>query len=251
MKPIGKLRRAADSLKGQVAVVTGASSGIGRAISLGLAECGVSLCLVGRRAEALGEVAACAEKLTDEVACYQIDLTVDNKLLDLATMIRRDFGQVDILVHSAGVVSLGRLESAPIDDFDRQFRTNVRAPYLLTQTLLPLLRVHPGQVVFINSTAGLSAGTNNGQYAATKHALKAVADSFRQEINAEGIRVLSIFPGRTATPMQESIFTMEKRDYLPEHLIKPEQLASLVMNALLLPRDIEVTDIQARSLTKI
>lgn len=251
MNCTGILHSAADSLKGQVAVVTGASSGIGRAIALGLAECGASLCLVGRRAEALREVAEYAGKITQRVEYYQIDLDVDNELLDLSPRIRRDFGQVDILVHSAGVISLGRLESAPIGDFDRQYRTNVRAPYLLTQTLLPLLKARPGQVVFINSSAGLNASQGNGQYSATKHALKAIADSFRHEVNVEGIRVLSIFPGRTATPMQESIFTMEARDYRPELLIKPEEIASLVINVLIMPLDIEVTDIQMRPQRKL
>jgi NADP-dependent 3-hydroxy acid dehydrogenase YdfG len=251
MNYTGMLQKTTDSLRGQVAVVTGSSSGIGRSIALELAKYGVLLCLVGRRAEALREVVEIAGELKDRVECYQIDLDVDRELLDLSLRIRRDFGQVDILVHSAGVISLGRLESAPIGDFDRQYRTNVRAPYLLTQSLLPLLRIRPGQVVFINSTAGLSASSANGQYSATKHALKAVAESFRHEVNAEGIRVLSVYPGRTATPMQEVIFNLEEMEYRPEHLIKPEQIASLVIHTLMLPRDIEVTDIMTRPLTKI
>jgi len=247
----GVLHSAADSLKGQVAVVTGSSSGIGRAIALGLAECGASLCLLGRRIETLRNVAEYASNSTNQVKCYQTDLDIDADLLGLLPRIQRDFGQVDILVHSAGVIFQGNLESALIGNFDRQYRTNVRAPYLLTQTLLPLLKARPGQVVFINSSAGLNASQGNGQYAATKHALKAVADSFRHEVNGVGIRVVSVFPGRTATPMQESLFALESRDFRPELLIKPEEIASLVINVLIMPLDIEVTDIQMRPQRKL
>ena len=86
-------------------------------------------------------------------------------------------------------------------------------PYLLTQSLLQLLRRRQGQMVFINSSAGLSARGEMAPYAATKHALKAVADSFREEVNADGLRVLSIYLGRTASPMQARIHAMEGKPY--------------------------------------
>ena len=240
-----------DSLAGQVAVVTGASSGIGRAIALGLAKCGASLCLLGRRVEELRDVVKSAGDFTPQVACYQIDLNVDSELHTIASRIKDDFGQVDILVHSAGMISLGRLESASIEELDRHYRINVRAPYLLTQLLLPQLKARSGQIVFINSSAGLNASLENGQYAASKHALKAIADSLRQEVNSEGMRVVTIYPGRTATPMQEAIFAAESRDYCPDLLIKPEQIASLVTHILKMPLDIEVTDIQVRPRRKL
>jgi NADP-dependent 3-hydroxy acid dehydrogenase YdfG len=182
------------------------------------------------------------------VWCYQVDLTVDQDVRQTADLIQQDVAHIDMLIHSAGVICFGRLESAAIEDFDRQFRVNVRAPYALTQALLPLLRSRRGQIAFINSSAGLNASANVGQYAATKHALKAVADSLRHEVNAEGLRVLSIYPGRTASPMQAAVFKMEGREYRPELLMQPEDLASVVINALALPRSAEVTDINVRPL---
>jgi NADP-dependent 3-hydroxy acid dehydrogenase YdfG len=184
------------------------------------------------------------------VLCYQVDLTADKEVRKIADLIQQDVGHLDMLIHSAGVISFGPLESAPIEEFDRQYRTNVRAPYALTQALLPLLRTRRGQIVFINSSAGLNASAIVGQYAATKHALKAVADSFRKEVNAEGLRVLSIYPGRTASPMQEAVFRKEGRKYRPELLMQPEDLASVVINALTLPRSAEITDINVRPLVK-
>ena len=238
------------SLKNQIAVITGASSGIGKAVALGLAAEGVKACLLGRKLEALDAVAKLAHKSAPRVLCYQVDLTADKEVRRIADLVQQDVGHIDMLVHSAGVISFGRLESAKLEDFDRQYRTNVRAPYALTQALLPMLRTRQGQIVFINSSAGLNASANVGQYAATKHALKAVADSFRKEVNAEGLRVLSIYPGRTASPMQAGVFKMEGREYRPELLMQPEDLASVLINALSLPRSAEVTDINVRPLAK-
>jgi short-subunit dehydrogenase len=134
---------------------------------------------------------------------------------------------------------------------DQQFGVNVRGPYALTQAFLPLLRSSRGQIVFINSTAGLSAGPNVGQYAATKHALKAITDSLREEVNPDGIRVLSIFNGRTATPMQAAVHVAEGRDYCPEKLIQPDDVASVVVHALSLPKTAEITDVQMRPFAKL
>jgi len=238
------------SIKNQIAVITGASSGIGKAVALGLAAKGVKTCLLGRKLEKLDAIAKLARKSAPQVLCYQVDLTADKDVRKIAGLIQQDVGHLDMLIHSAGVFSFGRLESAPVEEFDRQYRTNVRAPYALTQALLPMLRTRRGQIVFINSSAGLNASANVGQYAATKHALKAVADSFRKEVNAEGLRVLSIYPGRTASPMQEAVFKKEGREYRPELLMQPEDLASVVISTLALPRSAEVTDINVRSLIK-
>jgi short-subunit dehydrogenase len=237
-------------LAGQMAVVTGASSGIGRAIAQGLAAQGVILGLVARNLEGLQAVVASAQAAPRQLQCYPADLTVDEDVRALTTQLRHDFGRIDILIHSAGVIVNGALEAAPVEDFDRQYRTNVRAPYLLTQALLPMLKACQGQVVFINSTVGLSAAANTGQYAATKHALRAVADSLRAEVNAAGVRVLSVFLGRTASPMQAAVHRMEGRAYRPELLIQPEDVAMVVLNTLSVARTAEVTDIHLRPMVK-
>lgn len=235
----------------QVSVITGASSGIGQAIALSLAAQGAALGLVGRRLETLEIVAERGRALTGQVECYRADLTVDADIRELADRLREDFGRVDILVHSAGTFAQGQCETAPIEEFDWLYRTNVRAPYLLTQLLLPLLKVRQGQIVFINSSVALmTARANGGPYAATKYALKAIADSLRAEINAAGIRVLSVYPGRTVSPLQAAIHQTEGKTYDPERLIQPEDVAAVVINALSLPRSAEVTDISLRPFRK-
>ena len=239
------------ALQGQVAVVTGASSGIGKAIAQALCAQGAALCLVGRDATALESVAKAALQLGVRAECYRCDLEDEREVDELLTKLRSDSAVIDILVHSAGIYRAGYLEQAPVADFDRQFWINVRAPFVLTQALLPILRKRRGQVVFVNSTAGLNASAGVGLYCATKHALKALADSLRAEVNSDGVRVLSVYPGRTASPMQAAIIASEGRAYLPEKLLQPDDVAAIVVSALMLPRTAEVTDVNIRPLTKI
>lgn len=239
------------SLKNQIAVITGASSGIGKSIALELAKREVILCLLGRNLATLQEVADQAKKSTQRVHCYRLDLSKDQEIIDFGLSISEKFKGIDILVHCAGAYAASPLESASIEDFDRHYKTNVRGPYRLTQVLLSLLKSGKGDIVFINTSAVLQANANLSQYAASKQALKAVADSLRQEINAAGIRVLSVYPGRTASPMQEAIFKAEGREYKPELLIQPQDLATMITSTLCLPKSTEVTDIFLRPMIKL
>ena len=238
------------SLANQMAIVSGASSGIGRAIALGLAREETSLCLLGRDKQRLLETARTVTNSSPKVTVYQVDLSSEQDLSCLIQRLEQELEYVDVLVHAAGDIVLGDMNSSTIDDLDRQYKINLRAPYLLTQKLLPRVRARRGQVVFINSSMGVHARANVGQYAATKHALKAVADSLRDEVNPHGVRVLSVFVGRTATPMQETIYRLEKKAYDAQLLLQPEDIASVVIRALTLPRTAEVTDIHIRPLVK-
>ncbi|MEO7100024.1 MAG: SDR family NAD(P)-dependent oxidoreductase [Luteolibacter sp.] len=224
-------------------VVTGASSGVGRAIAISLAENGASIALVGRHLETLDAV---ADVVPGRMKCYVADLLRDGDISELHRRVMADFGGIDGMVHSAGVFSMAPLATAPLEDFDLQYRCNVRAPYALTQIFLPTLLERKGQLVFINSTVGLRAGTGVSQYAATKHALKAVADSLRHEVKCHGMRVLSVFLGRTATPMLEAICKMEGTPFEADLFIQPQDVARAVVESLSLPRTMEIADVTIR-----
>jgi NAD(P)-dependent dehydrogenase (short-subunit alcohol dehydrogenase family) len=237
-------------LAGSVALVTGASSGIGRAIALALGREGARVCAVGRNAAALRDTVKMVEPVGYAWAC-EADLTVDENISTLARAFDKEFHQLHILVHCAGLISHDLMRDASIENLDMQYLLNLRAPYLLTQALLPLLKAACGQIVFINSSAGVSAkGPQVGQYAATKHGLRAITDSLREEVNADGIRVLSVYPGRTATPIQEKLHQREGKAYRPTVLLQPEDVAMMVVHALMLPRTAEVTDIHIRPMNK-
>jgi short-subunit dehydrogenase len=232
------------------AVIIGASSGIGRAIAIAIAGLGSSVCLVGRDSARLESVAQAARATACSVLVHAADLTIDSNINCLSQRLTQEFAAVDALVHCAGAYTTGSIEKTPVQQLDVLYRTNVRLPYALTQALLPLLKIRQGQIVFINSSQGLQARANTGLFASTQHALKAMADSLRQEINAEGIRVLSVYPGRTATPRMKALYENEGRLYRPELLLQPEDVAQVIMHALQLPRTAEITNLEVRPLVK-
>lgn len=237
-------------LEGHAAVVTGASSGIGRAIAIALARYGASVCLLGRDPVRLSET---VKALDCERPHYirEVDLSIDREMHEIPAYIQRAFGRLDVLVHSAATIHLTKMQESQIEQFDLQYQINVRAPYLLTQRLLPLLKASQGEIVFINSSVGVSAKRPDvGQYAATKHALRAVADSLRAEVNQFGVRVLSIYPGRTATPAQKALYASAGVQYHPEVLLQPEDVAEAIVRAILMPRTAEITDLHIRPMNK-
>ena len=236
-------------LHGRIAVVTGAGGGIGGAIARALAAQGATVWLIGRKRQRLHEVAESFGEPSLAVV-HPADLTDDDDVAGLGARLAREPGRVDVLVHAAGIIELADVERAEVETFDAQYRTNTRAPYVVTRALLPLLRSCRGQIVFVNSTSGIRAVRGQSQYAASKHALRAMADSLRDEVNADGIRVLTIFPGRTATPMQAALHELETQPYRPERLVQPADVATMVMAALTLPATAEVTEIRIRPLLK-
>jgi short-subunit dehydrogenase len=178
------------------------------------------------------------------------DLAKDDEIEGLRHRIADTHERLDILVHCAGVIDQGKLAEAPISSLDRQYQVNVRGPLLLTQLLWPLLKKPRGQMVFVNSSAGLSVRARSGQYAATKRAFKALADTLREEVNSDGVRVLNVFPGRTATQLTAKLYAEEGRPYDPDVLLQPEDVASVVVHALSLPWTAEVTEISIRPMLK-
>lgn len=238
------------SLAGQLALVTGASGGIGGAIATALSRQSARLVILGRDKAKLGNLAERLSAAPEEIEARSCDLTIDDEVERLCASLALERERLDILVLCAGVIDHGRLAEAPIAALDRQYLANVRGPLLLIQKLLPLLKKPRGQIVFINSSAGMSVRPNTGHFCATQHAFKVLADTLRQEVNADGIRILSVFPGRTATERIRSLHAKEGRDFQPELLLQPEEVASVVVNALSLPWTAEVTDISIRPMQK-
>lgn len=225
----------------RVAIVTGGGSGIGRAIALGLAAEGATVGLVGRRLDALDAVGREIERHGARAVRFQADLVAAGEADRLGGRITAELGAADLLVQSAGIFPFTPADAAAAWE-------HVHAAEALTRALLPLLRIGPGQLVFVNSSRGLPGVAASGVYAESKQALRALADRLRAELNPEGIRVLSVYPGRTASPMQAAIHRDEGRPYRPERLLQPEDVAAVVLHSLGLPRTAEVTDVSIRPL---
>jgi short-subunit dehydrogenase len=237
-------------LTNRIAVVTGAGSGIGKAVARALAVRGARVCLVGRRRDVLEDFRAELAAAGWHAETHSCDLSRDEAIFALRDALTKAHGRVDVLVHSAGTIVLGPIATAPIADLDEQFRVNVRAPYLLTQSLLPLIAKVAGQIVFVNSSLAVRTKESAGAYAATKHALKAVADTLRMEVNSMGVRVVSIYPGNTATPMQERIQQQTGEVLDASCMLQPEDVAAAIVETLSIARSAEVTDLHVRPMRK-
>jgi len=238
-------------LNGQTAVITGATSGIGRSIAGALAKQGMDLCLIGRNQEKLTHTLKDLEKTGSSIQAYVCNLESIENIEHTTSDIIKNNPRVDIVIHSAGNIILQPLENTTAADLDLQYFVNVRAPFFLTQQLLSAIKRQKGQIVFVNSSISQQkAKANLSAYAASKYALMAIADSLREEVNPHGVRILSIYPGRTATAMQENIYKFENREYHADLLLQPDDVAQAIISALTMPRTAEVTDVSIRPFNK-
>lgn len=216
-----------------VALITGASSGIGSAIARSLAPTH-DLLLGGRDETSLSLLAA---ELPGAQA-WPFDLT-NVASADLGVLQR-----LDVLVHSAGIALLGPLSEASAADWRQTFELNVFAVAELTNLLLPQLRASAGQVVLINSGAGLRANPGWGVYAASKFALRAYADALRAD--EPSLRVTSVFPGRTDTPMQREVRRQEGGSYESSQYLDANSVGRAVASAVLATPDAHITELVVR-----
>ncbi|MEU1594266.1 SDR family oxidoreductase [Streptomyces sp. NPDC005708] len=222
-------------------VITGAGSGIGAAVAHRLHARGDDLVLHARDAGRAKELAAefpGARTLVGDLS--------DPDRLSWAFSHQTLPARVDSLLHIAGVVDLGRVGELTPKSWRHQLNVNLIAPAELTRHFLPQLRTSRGHVVFVNSGAGLNAHAEWSAYAASKHGLKALADSLRHEEHGNGIRVTSVYPGRTASPMQAKVHQQEGRTYDPSQWTAPDSVATTILMCLDLPRDAEVNDLTVR-----
>jgi short-subunit dehydrogenase len=220
-------------------LITGATRGIGAEVATMLHEAGHEVILSGRSPERLAEA---ERRLGERVRTLPLDLSEPERIE--ARLAGVELPPLDGLVHSAGVVALGTVAEARPADWTRQLLVNVAAPAVLTRLLLPSVRAARGHVLFVNSGSGLRANPNWGAYAASKHALRALADALRAE--EPEIRVTSVYPGRTATDMQRQVREEEGGGYEPADYISARTVATVIVHALETPRDATVTDVSVR-----
>ncbi len=216
------------------ALITGAGGGIGSAIAAALSATH-TLLLAGRPSARLDSV---AERLG--ATTFPLDLTSTDEIEAACEIV----DALDVLVHNAGVSIPGQVAESNVDEWRATFAVNVLGPVQLTLALLPALRRARGQVVFINSGAGRAVSPAMASYSASKFALRAFADSLRND--EPNLRVTTIYPGRTATDMQRELVAFEGGEYDPANFLKPETVAVAVANALATPPDGHVHEVVLR-----
>lgn len=220
-------------------LITGAGSGIGRVLAQRLHDRGDRLVLVARSIERGDQLAADLPGAGVVVA----DLADPVSLADLRQQLP---DRLDSVIHVAGVVDLQPIAEVEQESLQRQLDVNLVAPVLLTREALPALRAARGLVLFVNSTAGLTAGADWSSYAASKAGLRAVAGSLAAEESGNGVRVTTVYPSRTATPMQELVHAQEGADYDQGRWIQPETVADTILYVVDLPADATISEITVR-----
>jgi NAD(P)-dependent dehydrogenase (short-subunit alcohol dehydrogenase family) len=210
--------------QGKVALVTGASSGIGQALARGLARRGCKLALAARRSDRLEALAAELKAQGVEVLAQACDVTVDADRASLARAVEERFGGLQLLSNNAGILLKGLAGQEPLEAFRRNMETNYFAPIDLTQRCLPMLRRSPRSwVAFTSSGLALRSTPGLGAYCATKSALEAYAESLRAEEQGRGVRVLVLRPDLTATDMVGTKRTAQSPEQVAEKALKALQ----------------------------
>jgi short-subunit dehydrogenase len=219
-------------------LITGAGSGIGAALAERLHARGDALVLLAR-------TEARATELADR---YPGALTFAADLADPGSLVLPELERLDSVLQVAGVVDLGAVGEQPAEQLRHQIDVNLVAPAVLTRLTLPTVRRTRGTYVFVNSSAGLTASPGWSAYAASKFGLRAFADSLRAEEIQHGVRVATVFPSRTATPMQEKVHEQEGRDYDPSLWIDPAVVADTILHVLDLPEGATIPEVTIRPL---
>lgn len=194
------------SLDDKIVLVTGASSGIGRATARAFAAAGAHLVLVARRAAVLEEVKEELAQYGKSVLVVPTDLTREDDLQRLYETLVQTYARIDVLVNNAGMSVGGELEQQDADKMRQMVLLNVYAPMRLTQLLLPLmLAQRQGHIVNISSVAGVTLSPGIASYSATRSAMLAFSQSLRREVSGRGVRVSTVLPGWTATAMTQKM----------------------------------------------
>jgi NADP-dependent 3-hydroxy acid dehydrogenase YdfG len=229
-----------------VAVITGASSGIGEATARALARDGYRLALLARRAERVEKL---AEGLGDGALAITADVTDRDSLLAAAARVEEELGGADVLVNNAGVMLLGPFNSEQHEEQRQMIETNLLGAIVATEVFLDQLKDGGGDLVNISSVAGRTARTGNAVYSATKWGMGGWSEGLRQELQPD-IRVVVIEPGAVATELTDHIThadTKQAAEQMYEkESISAEDIAEVIAFALARPRGVSLNEILIR-----
>lgn len=220
----------------KIVVLTGATGGMGQVIAADLAT-DFDVVALGRDGAKLAGLAQ-----LDGVFALKWDLLEYSKVPELVGSLPR----IDVLIHGAAVAQRYSVAEASVENWREHLELNVIAPAELTRAALPALRLARGQVVFINSGAGFNAGAGHSVYSASKFALRSLADSLRREEEAHGVRVASVHPGQTDTPMLREDHRVAGAAYEPQRYIRPESVAAAVRSVVTATEDAQITTVSVR-----
>jgi NADP-dependent 3-hydroxy acid dehydrogenase YdfG len=226
----------------ELALVTGASGGIGRAVVIALAGKNLEMIITGRKEVQLKKVSAAVKKQGKHCDYIAADLSNPDQLATLIGFLRKKKKTLSLLVHNTGVARVGSCARLTADSWQESLQVNLTIPFILTQKCLPLMRPG-GQIIFINSVAGKNAFPDWSAYCAAKAGLKAYADVLRLELQDRGIRVTSIFPSSVDTSMHNSLpYNWDRKK-----MLKTQDVARAVLYCYQQPAGVVIKEIDLES----
>ncbi|WCT73452.1 SDR family NAD(P)-dependent oxidoreductase [Sphingomonas naphthae] len=234
------------SLAGRVALVTGASSGIGAAAALALAEAGARVAMSARRGDRLAALVARIEAAGGEALAITSDVADEASATGAVEATIAHFGRIDILVNSAGIIQAGGIEGTNLDEYRRVMDVNLMGTVYSCRAAIPAMKAQGfGDIINISSQAGRKSASVFNAYSASKHALNSMSDAMRQEVGQSGIRVCVLMPGATSTDVADGMSDPAMRDMMKAHVTKdgavsPAEIAAGVVFVAALPPHVNV-----------
>ena len=238
-------------LDGKVAVITGASSGIGEATAEALAAEGASVVVAARREERLSELVERINTNGGKALAVSADVTDEAQAHELIRKTKVEFGRVDILVNNAGVMQLSAVEKGLSDEWRRMFDVNVLGLLYATDAAVAVMKEQgSGHLVNVSSVAGRRSRATTGVYSGTKFAVNAISEALRQELLEDSIRVTIVEPGAVATELATHITDEDAKENLSGLLsldiLQAEDIASAIAYCVTQPERVSVNEILIR-----
>ncbi|TPK74829.1 SDR family NAD(P)-dependent oxidoreductase [Mesorhizobium sp. B2-4-15] len=239
------------TLADKVALVTGASSGIGEATAMALAAAGAKVAVAARRADRLEALAARIEKAGGAALRVEADVTRNDDITAVVGKVVAEWGRLDILVNNAGVMLLSPAAEATLEDWRQMVELNLLALMGMTKAALPHLRAAKGHIVNVSSVAGRVANPGASGYAATKFGVVGFSESLRREVYADKVRVTVIEPGLVRTELGDHITNAASKAGLDQRLatmeaLTAEDVAAAILYAVTQPARVNVNEIVIR-----
>ena len=243
-------------IKDKVAIVTGASSGIGYATALALSRSGAKVAAGARRMDRLESLQNEISKNGEEVFVQKLDVTIKSECDALADAVLKKWGTIDILINNAGLQPLSFFKNLKVEEWDKMIDVNIRGVFYCTAAVIPtMMNKNSGHIVNISSMAGRVVYPSGSVYCATKHAVTAFSEGLRQEFSQRSnIRVTCIEPGVVATELMEAITDKALEKYVERtrqmEALQAEDIANAIMFAVEAPRHVNVNEILIRPTTQ-
>ena len=244
-------------LTGKVALVMGASSGIGEGVALGLARAGAAVALSARRAERLEAMKAAIEHEGGRALVLAGDAVDADFAEQAVAQTVAHFGQLDILVNSAGIIQLSTIENADLAEYRRVMDVNVMATLYTCRAAVPHMKARgTGDIINITSQAGRKVAPVFNSHSASKHAANALTEALRREVGEHGVRVAILMPGATQSEVAEGMSDAKAQEFMRHHVTKegvvmPQDIADTVILMVSLPRRAHISEVTVRPTTDV